>query len=125
MGERSLERDWTLDNPCMAESVIEKAHAIVEDYCGEGPIALPEVKESFERDLSLEEVAAVDLAVEVLSALCGDERFRVQRGRALEIDLLAVGRADQRRLIEERRSYSYGEGGEVRTWFSLDCLPAR
>ena len=64
----------------MAESLRERAQAIVEDYCGEGTIALPEAKESFQRQLGLEEEAAVDLLVQVLSELCGDQRFRVHRG---------------------------------------------
>lgn len=108
----------------MAEDLTRRAHAIVEDRCGEGPIALPEVRESVERQLLLGESQAIELAIEVLRDLCGSERFRVQRGRYLD-DLPDVDRREERRLVEERDAYVYGDGGEVRTWFSLDCLPAR
>lgn len=116
--------DPALDNACMGESLSERAHAIVEGHCGGGVIGLPEVKESFERALSLGESAATDLAIEVLSEFCGSERFRVHRGRALD-DPPPVDRREERALIEERVAYGYGDGDEVRTWFSLDCLSAR
>lgn len=109
----------------MADNLTDRARAIIEDFCGEGTIALPQVRESIERSLPADSAAAVDLAIDVLSAFVGNERFRVHRGPALGGQPVVATAADERLLIEDRGAYCYGDGGEVRTWFSLDCLRAR
>jgi hypothetical protein len=102
------------------EPDIERARAIVDDYAGEGAIALPELRESLERAERLDSVDATELAVRVLSEYFAAHRIQVHRGRALDHDLPAIAESHARELLKERAAYVYGDGDELRTWFSLE-----
>lgn len=92
----------------------------MEDYAGEGPIALPELRESLERAGWLDSAEATELAVSVLGEYLAADRIHVYRGRALDGDLPMMTEAEARHRLEQRADYVYGDGDEVRTWFSLE-----
>jgi hypothetical protein len=97
-----------------------RAGAIVDDYAGEGPIALPELRESLERALGLESGDATDLSVSVLCEYFAAHRIQVHRGRYLDSDLPVIAESEARELLEQRVAYVYGDGHEIRTWFSVE-----
>jgi hypothetical protein len=100
---------------------LQTARTVVEDYCGEGPIAFPELEETFRRNLSLSSPAAVELARVVLREFLSVGRVRIHIGRALDPDLPEAPTQEARNLIEDPDAYQYGDGDETRAWFSLDC----
>jgi len=104
------------------EPDIERARAIVDDYAGEGPIALPELRELLERAEDLASDDATELAASVLGAYLAAGRIQVHRGRALDADLPVIADSEARERLEERSAYAYGDGDEIRTWFSIEPL---
>jgi hypothetical protein len=100
---------------------LHRARTVVEDHCGEGPIAFPELEESLRRGLSVPNAAAVELARAVLKEFLSAGRIRIHRGRALDPELPEATVEEARHLIEDRAAYHYGDGDEARAWFSLDC----
>jgi hypothetical protein len=97
---------------------LPEARRIVDDHIGEGPIALPELKESLERRVGLAPEQAVDTALAVLREYLRAGRIQVYRGRYLD-DPAVVADAEAHRLLEQRSAYVYGDGDEIRTWFSV------
>lgn len=97
------------------------ARVIVDDYSGEGPIAFPELLESLRQRVFPDDLDA-DLAIarEVLLEYLTAGRVRVHLGPALGSDLPVVDDRTARQLVEDRAKYVYGDGDEVRAWFSLD-----
>jgi hypothetical protein len=102
------------------EPDIERARAIIDDYAGEGPIALPELRESLERTEGLDSVDATELAVSVLCEYLAADRIHVHRGRALDSDFPVIAESEARERLEERSAYVYGDGDDIRTWFSIE-----
>lgn len=97
---------------------LPEARRIVADHIGEGPIALPELKESLERLLGLTPEQAVDTAQAALREYLNAGRIQVYRGRYLD-DPVLVPDAEAQLLLEERSAYVYGDADEIRTWFSV------
>lgn len=103
------------------EPDIEIAGMIVEDYAGEGPIAFPELLESLsQRVFRLDRDADLELARQVLREYLGQGRINVHIGRALDDDLPVVDRKTALSLVEDLARYEYGDGDEIRSWFSLE-----
>jgi hypothetical protein len=100
---------------------LQTARTGVEDYCGEGPIAFPELEESLRRGLSVSKAAAVELARTTLREFLSAGRIRIHSGRALDPEVPEATAQEARDLIEDRAAYQYGDGDETRAWFSLDC----
>ncbi len=99
---------------------MDEARAAVEDVAGEGPIAFPELTDSLSPLPGIDEADAAALARNVLREHLRAGRLRIHRGRALDEDLPRQGAAAAASLVEDEGSYRYGDGDEVRAWFSLD-----
>jgi hypothetical protein len=97
---------------------LSRARRIVGHRIGEGPIALPELKESLEPHAGLSSERAVDIAQAVLREYLCAGRIQVYRGRALE-DPVVVPDAEAPPLLQQRSAYVYGDGDEIRTWASM------
>ena len=113
-------RGRQIGNPCIVEPEIEHARAIVDDYAGEGPIALPELRVLLERAEGLDSVKATELAVSVLCEYLATHRIQVHRGRPLDADLPVIAESEARERLEQHSAYVYGNGDEARTWFSIE-----
>jgi len=116
MGASSRKRksaDWRI-----VDRMLE-SRAVVEDHAGEGPIAFPELHDSLRRLPGVAETEAVELARAVLREYWTSGRIAIHLGRALDSDLSQVSSAHAVSLIENGARYRYGDGGEVRAWFSL------
>lgn len=92
--------------------------AIVLDYLGEGPIAFPELQESIAQAGVAEDDAAIDLAQRALLELRDRGELVIHEGRVdSELPVVTAVRAKQ--LLLDRDAYRYGDGDEVRAWFSV------
>lgn len=97
---------------------VERARRCVDDFLGEGPIAFPELLEALVRD-GVPDREAVSAAKLTLGDYFAAERIAIHRGRALDEDLLDVTGDEARRMIADQSAYQYGDGDEVRAWFSV------
>lgn len=64
-----------------------------------------------------------DVAVSAAESALNDYllagRIEVHRGRALDEDLPVVSVDEARRIVADQDAYRYGEGDELRAWFSV------
>ena len=93
--------------------------AIVLDYRGEGPIAFPELQESIAKASVAEDEPAIDLAQRALLELRDRGELVIHEGRALDLELPVATAVRAKQLLLDREAYRYGDGDEVRAWFSV------
>jgi hypothetical protein len=93
--------------------------AIVLDYLGEGPIAFPELQENIAQAGIAEGDAAIDLAQRALLALRDRGELVIHEGRAYDSELPMVTTVRAKQLLLDHETYRYGDGDEVRAWFSV------
>ena len=95
-----------------------EARTAVEDVAGEGPIAFAELHDSLTRLPHISDADAVQLAQAVLREYWHAGRLTIHRGRAVDDELPQVSGAEAARMIEDASAYRYGDGDELRAWFS-------
>jgi hypothetical protein len=103
------------------EPEIEIARVIVEDHAGEGPIAFPELLESLSRRVfSSGHDADRGLARTVLREYLALGRIEIHTGKALDTNLPVADHNTAASLVDDPSRYEYGDGDEVRAWFSIE-----
>lgn len=101
--------------------LLDEARGHIDDYCGEGVIAFPELTESVSRSGDVSEGAAAIAAQTALTSHFASGKIQVFLGRVSSFDTAEVTGAEAEAVLSDISHFAYGDGDEVRAWFSLEC----